>query len=240
MRLVRRFGAPRRRRDVDEHAATLDLHRECRHAILFVSRLADTGTAMELPTVPRTSDVIAVETAFAERPTDVVADIRHRTELSVLERDRNGGGLRLSTLQRGSRQVLGAAAVYPVLFIGHGVRPMLVLLLQARCRIGAITESTAMPRRPLAQELAPGALFPLPRPPAFYFKHQGPTEKGANQHEASEQAETRECQLQRDRLHDVGRHQDLEAEQRSCTHRNAARPSAVVKSETSTRQCRRR
>src|SRR5215831_20379721 len=74
------------RRDVDEHAATLDLHRECRHAILFVSRLADTGTAMELPTVPRTSDVIAVETAFAERPTDVVADIRHRTELSVLER----------------------------------------------------------------------------------------------------------------------------------------------------------
>jgi hypothetical protein len=40
---------------------------------------------MELPTVPRTSDVIAVETAFAERPTDVVADIRHRAELSILE-----------------------------------------------------------------------------------------------------------------------------------------------------------
>src|SRR5262245_39361986 len=132
MRLVRRFGAPRRRRDVDEHAATFDLHGECRHAILFVSRLADTGTAMELPTVPRTSDVIAVETAFAERPTDVVADIRHRTELSVLERDRNGGGLRLATLQRGSREVLGAADVDPVLFIGHGIPPMLVLPLQAR------------------------------------------------------------------------------------------------------------
>src|SRR5262249_42778842 len=97
--------------------STLALHRECRHAILFVSRLADTGTAMELPTVPRTSDVIAVETAFAERPTDVVADIRHRTELSVLERDRNGGGLRLATLQRGSREGLRASDVSPSLFI---------------------------------------------------------------------------------------------------------------------------
>src|SRR5262249_36643523 len=62
------------------------------------------------------------------------------------------------------------------------------------------------------------ALFPLPRPAAFYFKHQGPTEKGANQHEASEQSETRKCQLQRDRLHDVGRHQDLEAEQEGSTN----------------------
>src|SRR5262245_64560892 len=94
MRLVRRFGTPRRRRDVDEHATALDLHRERRHAILFESGLADAGAAMELPTVPRTSDVIAVETAFAERPTDVVADIRHRTELSILERDRKGDSSR--------------------------------------------------------------------------------------------------------------------------------------------------
>src|SRR5262245_41620999 len=108
----------------------------------------DAGTAMELPTVPRTNDVIAVETTFAERPTDVVADIRHRTELSILERDCNGGGLRLATLQRGSREVLGAADVDPVLFVGHGVPPMLLLLLQARCRIDAITESTAMFRQP--------------------------------------------------------------------------------------------
>src|SRR5262249_50059303 len=154
--LVRRFGTPRRRRDVDEHAAALDLHRERRHAILFVSGLADAGAAMELPTVPRTSDVIAVETTFAERPTDVVADIRHRTERSVLERDRNGGGLRLATLQRGSREILGAADVDPLLFVGHGRSPNVSASLQARCRIDAVTESTAMPRRPLAQELALG------------------------------------------------------------------------------------
>src|SRR6516225_7193907 len=75
---------------------------------------------------------------------------------SILERDRNGDGLRLATLQRGSREVLCAADVDPVLFVGHDVPPMLVLLLQARCWIDAITESTAMLRRPLAQELAPG------------------------------------------------------------------------------------
>jgi hypothetical protein len=102
MRLVRRLGTPRRRRDVDEHGVALDLHRQGRHAILLESRLADAGAAMELPTVPRTSDVIAVETAFAERPSNVIADIRYRTELSVLERDCNGDGLHLATLQRGS------------------------------------------------------------------------------------------------------------------------------------------
>jgi hypothetical protein len=75
MRLVRRLGTPRRRRDVDEHAAALDLHREGRHAILLETRLADPGAAMELPTVPGASNVIAVEMAFAERPANVVADI---------------------------------------------------------------------------------------------------------------------------------------------------------------------
>src|SRR6516162_7247534 len=72
MRSVRRFGTPRRRRDADEYAAAFNLHRERRHAILFESRFTDAGTTMELPTVPRTNDVIAVETAFAERSTDVV------------------------------------------------------------------------------------------------------------------------------------------------------------------------
>src|SRR6516165_7542238 len=88
------------------------------------------GAAMELPTVPRTSDVIAVETAFAEWPTDVVADIRHRAELPISERDGNGGGCRLAALQRRPRKVLGAADVDPVLFIGHGVPPMLVLVVR--------------------------------------------------------------------------------------------------------------
>src|SRR5262249_53009178 len=117
MRLVRRFATPRRRRDVDEHAAALDLHRERRHAIPFESRLADAGAAMKLPTVPGTSDEIAVEAAFAERSADVVADIRHRAELSILERDRNGGGRRLAALQRRFRELLGAADVHPVFFI---------------------------------------------------------------------------------------------------------------------------
>src|SRR6516225_3775275 len=81
---VRRFGTPRRRRDVDEYPAAFDLHRKGRHAILFESRLPDAGAAMELPTVPRTNDVIAVKTSFAERSTDVIADIRHRAKLSIL------------------------------------------------------------------------------------------------------------------------------------------------------------
>src|SRR6516225_9752087 len=121
MRLVRRFGALRRRREVNEHAAALDLHRERRHAILFESRLADAGAAVELPTVPGTSDVIAVETAVAERPADVVADIRHCAELSILERDRDGDGLRLATLERGPREFLDAADVDPVFLTSHGV-----------------------------------------------------------------------------------------------------------------------
>jgi hypothetical protein len=85
---------------------------------------------MELPTVPRTSDVIAVETAFAERPTDVVADIRHRAELSILERDRNGDSSGLATLQRRPREHIGTADVDPVLSTNHGVPPMLALVLK--------------------------------------------------------------------------------------------------------------
>src|SRR5215510_8185648 len=135
MRLVRRFGPPRRRRDVDEHAAALDLDRECRHAILFESWFADAGAAIELPTVPRTSDVVAVETAFAERPTDVVADIRHRAEPSILERDRKGDSSRLATLQRRARELLGAADVDPVLSTYHGVPPMLAFVLKCGAKL---------------------------------------------------------------------------------------------------------
>src|SRR6516165_9578039 len=128
MRSVRRFGTPRRRRDVDEYAAAFDLHRKGRHAILFESRLPDAGATMELPTVPRTNDVIAVETAVAERPTNVVADVRHCAKLSILERDRKSGGSSLAALQRDARDFLGAADVDPFLFIGHGVLPILVFL----------------------------------------------------------------------------------------------------------------
>src|SRR6516225_9721204 len=98
MRSMGRFGPPRRRRDVDEYAAAFDLHRERRHTILFESRFTDAGATMELPTVPRTDDVIALETALAEWSTDVIADIRHRAELPILERDRKGGGFRMVAL----------------------------------------------------------------------------------------------------------------------------------------------
>jgi hypothetical protein len=119
MRSVRRFDTPRRRRDVDEYAAAFDLHREGRHAILFESRLPDTGATMELPTVPRTNDVIAVETALTEQSTDVVADIRHCAKLSILERDRKSGGSSLAALQWDARNFLGAADVDPFLIIDH-------------------------------------------------------------------------------------------------------------------------
>src|SRR5262245_31991331 len=82
------------------------------------------------PTVPGTSDVIAVETAVAERPADVVADVRHYAELSILERDRDGDGLRLATLERSPREFLDAADVDPVFLTSHGVPPMLVLGVQ--------------------------------------------------------------------------------------------------------------
>src|SRR5260370_15846083 len=131
MRLVRRLGTPRRRRDVYEHAAALAFHRENRPPLLLQSTPTDTGTPLDLPTVPRPSEGIAVETAFAERPTNVVANIRYRTELSVLERNRNGGGLHLATLQRRSGELLGTADVDPVFSISHGVPPTLVLLLKA-------------------------------------------------------------------------------------------------------------
>src|SRR5215813_7852627 len=146
MRLMRRFGAARGRRDVDEHAATLDFHRERRHAILFESRLAHSGAAVELPTVPRTSDVIAVETAFAERPTDVVADIRHRAELSILERDRNGDSSRLAALQRRPRELIGTADVDPVLSTNHGVPLMLVFVLKCGAKLLVFARKRPSPR----------------------------------------------------------------------------------------------
>ena len=67
------------------------------------------------------------ELFFAERPADVITDIRHRAELAILERDRNGGGRRLAALQRRPRELLGAADVDPVFLTSHGVPPMLVL-----------------------------------------------------------------------------------------------------------------
>src|SRR6516164_791856 len=78
-------------------------------------------------------DVIAVEAAFAERSTDVVADIRHRAELSILERDRNGDSSGLATLQRRPREHIGTADVDPVLSTNHGVPPNVSVCFEVRC-----------------------------------------------------------------------------------------------------------
>jgi hypothetical protein len=53
----------------------------------------------------------------------------------------------------------------------------------------------------------------LPRPSTIDFQDQCPTKKGADQYEASEQAETDEGQFMCDGFHDIGCHQDLKAEQ---------------------------
>jgi hypothetical protein len=40
---------------------------------------------VELPVVPGTHDVVAVERAFPERPPEMIADAGYRAELTVLE-----------------------------------------------------------------------------------------------------------------------------------------------------------
>ena len=85
VRLSRALG---RRRDVDQDAAVLDLHRVGGNRVLLEARLALAGAAVEFPVVPGADDVVAVEPALAERAADVVAGVRHRAELPVLERQR--------------------------------------------------------------------------------------------------------------------------------------------------------
>ncbi len=89
MRLMRQLVALGGVGNVDEHVAFFDLHRKRGYAIFLVARLALAGDAVEFPVVPRTNDVVAVEAAFAERPADVIAGMRHRAELPVLERERD-------------------------------------------------------------------------------------------------------------------------------------------------------
>ena len=57
MRRVRLAAALRRGRDVDQHAAALDLHRKSRNAIFLEARLAVPAAAMEFPVMPRADDV---------------------------------------------------------------------------------------------------------------------------------------------------------------------------------------
>ena len=43
-------------------------------AILFVPRLSLTSLVMKLPVMPRADDIVAVESAFTQRTTDMITD----------------------------------------------------------------------------------------------------------------------------------------------------------------------
>ncbi len=88
MRIVRRLGALGGGGDVDEQAAVLDLDRIRGNAVGLETGFAEAAAAVEFPVVPGADDVVAVESAFAERAADVVADVRHHAERAVLERYR--------------------------------------------------------------------------------------------------------------------------------------------------------
>ena len=53
----------------------------------------------------------------------------------------------------------------------------------------------------------------LPGPAPLDLQRERPAEERANQHQASEQAQTEEGQLMRDRLYNVGRDKDFQAQQ---------------------------
>src|SRR5689334_14807162 len=89
MRRMRLAIALRAGNAPDEHATVLDAHIVHGNAVLFEARLALTGAAVELPEMPRTRNVIAVERPFPERAADVIADARDRAELAVPARERN-------------------------------------------------------------------------------------------------------------------------------------------------------
>ena len=73
---------------------------------------------MELPAVPRADDVVAVERAFAQRPAGMVAHVRDRPELAVVQGE---GDLRVLHGERpnaGAAQLRRRAQIDPV-FVRH-------------------------------------------------------------------------------------------------------------------------
>jgi len=83
MRLLVAFAASI---EVHKNAVFLDLDRISGDAIVSEAWLASTATAVKFPIMPRADNVIAIQPAFPERPTDMVARIRNGTELSILAR----------------------------------------------------------------------------------------------------------------------------------------------------------
>src|SRR5262245_3918955 len=135
-------GAPGRGGETHQEATGLDLHCIGGHRVLFEARLAFAGAAVEFPVVPGTDDVVPVEPAFAERPADVIAGVRDRPELPVLERHREVAVASLDMSQRYLRQFLGGTDVSPALF-GHGLPPDYGTLIEARVPGGSGRGSTS-------------------------------------------------------------------------------------------------
>src|SRR5262249_57333958 len=96
--------------------------------------------------VPGADDVIAVETAFAERTPHVIARVRDRAEalVAVGNRERPPGGG--DAAQRRGRELVDAADIDPVLFARHGALPD-VLVVSIDQRNAMLTASSAASRK---------------------------------------------------------------------------------------------
>jgi hypothetical protein len=86
VRFVRALRALAAGGKVDENAAVLDFHRVGRNAVPLETGLTDAAAAVKLPIMPGAYDIVAIKPALAKRPPDMVARIRNRAELPILER----------------------------------------------------------------------------------------------------------------------------------------------------------
>lgn len=105
-------GAGRARRHLDPAVDDPDL--VARHPVGLEPWFAVTGVAMELPAVPRTHDVLALERAVAERSTDVVARARDRREDPIAMRQGHRPARDGHLLQRYPGELRGVADVDPL------------------------------------------------------------------------------------------------------------------------------
>jgi hypothetical protein len=61
--------------EVHKNSAVLDLDGIAWDTIVFEAWFASPATAVKFPVMPRADNIVAVQPAFAKRPTDVVARI---------------------------------------------------------------------------------------------------------------------------------------------------------------------
>ena len=156
---VRRLFAPCRRRDVDENAPAFEAHREGGHAVLLEAGLADAGAAMEFPAVPWTDDVIAVEPALAQRPTDMIARIRKHAVCSVAERNGDVDIIDFASAQRCPGKFVRGADIDPMFLPNHDVLQLCLFVAwnvaaSHRC-FGAAGMPGGSGRAPISTEPSP-------------------------------------------------------------------------------------